>query len=76
MSSREFKGDEKALKEIVICRDGIAIVVNPRNPIKDITLRQVRAVYGGKIRNWKQLGWMRQGDAVTREDKFWHKRRL
>jgi len=69
MSSRELKGDEKALKEIVICRDGIAIVVNPRNPIKDITLRQVRAVYGGKIRNWKQLGWIdRQIDAVTREE--------
>ena len=69
MSSRELKGDEKVLKEIIICHDGIAIVVHPQNPIKDITLEQMRAIYGGKLRNWKQLGWIdRNIDAVTREE--------
>jgi phosphate transport system substrate-binding protein len=69
MSSRELKGDEKILRQIVICHDGIAVVVHPRNPIRDITLEQVRAVYGGKIRNWKALGWIdRNIDAVTREE--------
>jgi len=69
MSSRELKGDEKVLKEIVICHDGIAIVVHPRNPIKNITPEQIRAVYAGKLRNWKQLGWIdRNIDAVTREE--------
>jgi phosphate transport system substrate-binding protein len=62
-------GDEKVLKEIIICRDGIAIVVHPQNPIKDITLEQIRAVYGGGLRNWKHLGWIdRNIDAVTREE--------
>ena len=69
MSSRELKGDEKVLRQIVICHDGIAVVVHPRNPIRDITLEQVRAVYGGRIRNWKALGWIdRNIDAVTREE--------
>ncbi len=69
MSSRELKGDEKRLNEIVICHDGIALVVHPQNPIKDITPDQIRAVYGGSLRNWKQLGWIdRNIDAVTREE--------
>jgi len=69
MSSRELKGDEKILREIIICHDGIAIVVHPQNPIKDITLEQIRAIYGGRLRNWKQLGWIdRNIDAVTREE--------
>ncbi|MGD0229580.1 MAG: phosphate ABC transporter substrate-binding protein [Syntrophorhabdales bacterium] len=69
MSSRELKGDELVLKEIVICRDGIALVVHPKNPIKDITLEQVRAIYSGKLRNWRQLGWIdRNIDTVTREE--------
>lgn len=69
MSSRELKGEETILKEIVICHDGIAVIVNPRNPLREISLEKVRDVYGGKIRNWKELGWIdRNIDAVTREE--------
>jgi len=69
MSSRELKEDEKVLNQIVICHDGIAIVVHPQNPVADITLEQIRAIYGGRLRNWKQLGWIdRNIDAVTREE--------
>ncbi len=69
MSSRDLIGDEKALRQTVICHDGIAIVVHPQNPVADITLEQIRAIYGGKLGNWKQLGWIdRNIDAVTREE--------
>jgi phosphate transport system substrate-binding protein len=69
MSSRELKGDEKTLHEITICHDGIAIVVHPSNPIKDISPDQIKAVYSGKIRNWRELGWINRNiDAVTREE--------
>ncbi len=69
MSSRELKGDELVLKEIPICHDGIALVVHPRNPLKNITLEKVRGIYSGKIRNWKELGWIdRNIDSVTREE--------
>lgn len=69
MSSRELKAEEKVLNEIVICYDGIAIIVNPKNPINNLTLEQVRDIFAGKIRNWKELGWIdRKIDAVTREE--------
>lgn len=69
MSSRELKDDEKVLNEIPICYDGIAIVVNTANPIKDLTIEQVRKIFMGKINNWKELGWIdRKIDAVTREE--------
>jgi phosphate transport system substrate-binding protein len=69
MSSRELKPDEKSLQEIVICYDGIAIAVHPTNPLRYLTMNQVRGIFSGKIRNWKELGWIdRKIDAVTREE--------
>jgi phosphate transport system substrate-binding protein len=69
MSSRELKGDEKTLNAIVICHDAIAVVVNPKNPIVNLTIEQVKGIYSGRVRNWKQLGWIdRNISAVTREE--------
>lgn len=69
MSSRLLKGKEKSLNTITICYDGIAIVVNPRNPISSLSLQQIDDIFSGKIKNWKELGWInRQIDAVTREE--------
>ena len=69
MSSRELKPEEKALKETAICYDGIAIVVNPINPLSSLQLSQVQDIFNGKIKNWKELGWInRKIDAVTREE--------
>ncbi len=69
MSSRELKEDEKKLNEIVICYDGIALVVNPKNSITALSLQQVKDIFNGKISNWKELGWIdRKIDAVTREE--------
>lgn len=56
MSSRELKDDEKTSVEgTIIAYDGIALMVNPKNPVKDITLEQVKDIYTGKITNWKEL---------------------
>ena len=69
MSSRELHADEKKLREITICLDGIAIVVHPKNPLRALTLAQVRDIFSGKITNWRDLGWIdRKIDAVTREE--------
>ena len=69
MSSRELKPDEKSLSEITICLDGIAIAVHPDNPVTSLKLSQVRDIFSGKIKNWKELGWLdRRIDAVTREE--------
>ena len=69
MSSRKLKEDEKVYKEILICYDGISIIVHPSNPVHDISLAEIRKVYSGRIRNWKELGWIdRNIDAVSREE--------
>jgi phosphate transport system substrate-binding protein len=39
-----------------VARDGIAVVVNPANKISNLTMQQVRDIFNGKIRNWKDAG--------------------
>lgn len=69
MSSRELKDDEKVLNRIVICHDGIAVVVHRDNPVTALTLEQIRGIFSGSISNWRQLGWVnRRIDAVSREE--------
>ncbi|MFH1702894.1 MAG: phosphate ABC transporter substrate-binding protein [Nitrospirota bacterium] len=55
-SSRELGEDEKDLKEIVIAWDGIAIIVNPENKIQDISLKQLRDIFAGRMKYWSELG--------------------
>ncbi|MDT8410768.1 MAG: phosphate ABC transporter substrate-binding/OmpA family protein [Wenzhouxiangellaceae bacterium] len=42
--------------EFVIGIDGLAVIVHPSNPIAALSIDQVRAVFSGKIRNWRELG--------------------
>lgn len=39
-----------------IARDGLSIYLNASNPVKELTLAQIRDIYTGRITNWKQLG--------------------
>lgn len=59
-ASREVKSSEKAenpdLKDIKIGSDGIAIVLNKKNPVKSLTKQQVYDIFTGKINNWKDVG--------------------
>ncbi|GAA6152388.1 substrate-binding domain-containing protein [Pseudoteredinibacter isoporae] len=66
MSSRPIKGKEvKKLLELgdmldlkaehVIAIDGIAVVVNPDNPIKKLSVQQIAKVFSGQINDWSQL---------------------
>ncbi|MEI8207093.1 MAG: phosphate ABC transporter substrate-binding protein [Kiritimatiellales bacterium] len=48
--------EAQALTAVVVARDGIAVVVNNANPVKDMTLEQICGIFNGKIRNWKELG--------------------
>ena len=58
LSSRALKDDEKAsgLKETIVALDGIAVIVNPQNPVKDLSLEQIAKIYTGEITNWKDVG--------------------
>jgi phosphate transport system substrate-binding protein len=42
--------------EFIIARDAIAVIVNPENPIDQLTLEEISAIYSGEITNWQQLG--------------------
>lgn len=54
-SSRELKPEEKTVKEFIIAKDGIAIIVNTQNPVEDLTLEQIKEIFSGKITNWKDV---------------------
>lgn len=56
MSSRSLREDELDLWQIEIARDGLVLIVNPKNPIEDLSLDQIRAIYAGTITEWSQLG--------------------
>ena len=43
-------------KEIMVALDGLAVVVNPANPVKELTFDQLADIYVGKIANWKEVG--------------------
>ncbi|QIA66000.1 phosphate ABC transporter substrate-binding protein PstS family protein [Vibrio astriarenae] len=48
--------------------DGLTVVVNPANPVDDLTREQLYKIYKGQITNWKELGGQDQTIAVvTRE---------
>lgn len=39
-----------------IANDGISVIVHKQNKVKNISLAQLKAIYTGKIKNWKELG--------------------
>ena len=69
MSSRELKGDERDLVEIVVARDGLAIIVHPTNPVRGAKVAEIKQIFAGDLRNWKYIGGPdRSITVVTREE--------
>lgn len=58
LSSRNLKDEEaaKGLKATVLALDGIAVIVNPENPVSELSLEQIAKIYTGEITNWSELG--------------------
>lgn len=58
LSSRSLKDEEKAkgLQETVLAYDGIAMIVNPANPVQELDLETIAKIYTGEITNWSQVG--------------------
>jgi phosphate transport system substrate-binding protein len=48
-----------------IANDAIAVIVHKKNPIKDLTLEQLKDIYQGKYTNWADLGWSSGGSIVV-----------
>ena len=69
MASRPIKFSEKMklkaakqeVEEVIIAYDALAVIVNPSNPVSQLTRQQLEAIFRGKITNWKRYarhtGW-------------------
>lgn len=57
LSSRDLKEEEKAdgLNATVLAYDGIAIIVNPENPVTDLDVETIAKIYTGEIANWSEV---------------------
>ncbi|MEW5721780.1 MAG: PstS family phosphate ABC transporter substrate-binding protein [Thermodesulfobacteriota bacterium] len=75
-SSRDLKdkeikmAEEKGVKIVkhVVALDCIVPVVHPSNPVSDLTMEQLKDIYTGKIKNWKELGGPDKPIAVISRD--------
>ena len=56
LASRDLKDDETGVKQITVAKDGIAIIVNPENPVADLTVEQIAQLATGEITNWSEVG--------------------
>lgn len=58
LSSRDLTDEERAagLTGTVLAYDGIAIIVNPENPVKDLSVETIAKIYKGEITNWSEVG--------------------
>ena len=52
----EIPPEAKSLAATTVARDGIAIIVHPGNPVNSLTAEQDRAIFTGRIANWKDVG--------------------
>ncbi len=48
--------EARALRAVVVARDGIALVVHPSNRVKGLSTEQVRDIFNGTMRDWKAFG--------------------
>ncbi len=58
LSSRNLKDSEKesGLTGTVLAYDGIAVIVNPENPVSDLSVETIAKIYTGEITNWSEVG--------------------
>ena len=54
--------------EHVLALDGLAIIVNPSNPVRELTLEQIASIFSGQISNWKDVGGLDQPILILRRD--------
>lgn len=57
-SSRNLKDEEKSsgAVENIVAIDGIAVALDPKNTVADLSKDQLTAIYKGEIKNWSELG--------------------
>ena len=52
----ELPAEATNLTSAIVARDGIAVVINPGNAVANLTRDQIRGIFNGSIKNWKEVG--------------------
>jgi len=71
MKDKEFKvASAKGIQPTphVIALDGLPILVHPSNPVKGLKLEQIRDIYLGNIKNWKEVGGINKKIVIISRD--------
>jgi phosphate transport system substrate-binding protein len=81
MSSRRINPEETAAvtarfntnpqspdNEHVLALDGLAVIVNAANPVKELSLDQIGRIFAGQITNWSDVGGLNRPMSVFRRD--------
>jgi len=72
MSSRDLNKDEKAayskLVATSIAKDGVTIIVNSANPVESLTLAQIKDIYTGTAKSWKDVGGNQEAFEIVGRD--------
>ena len=57
LASRDLKDSETeaGAKATVLAMDGIAVVVNPENPVENLTVDQIKSIYVGEVTTWDEV---------------------
>ena len=55
LASRDLKDSETGVTAITVAKDGIAIIVNPNNPVADLSIEQIAQIFTGEITNWSEV---------------------
>ena len=65
MASRPMKDKEREQMlakykssgvEVTVARDGLTVYLHEKNPVKELTMEQIKKIYLGEIKNWKEVG--------------------
>ena len=56
LASRDLKEEETGVKSTTVAKDGIAIIVNPNNPVANLSVEQIAQLATGEITNWSDVG--------------------
>jgi phosphate transport system substrate-binding protein len=55
-SSRQLNADDPPLVTHLIAIDSLAVIVHQNNPVKDLSLTQIKDIFSGRIRDWAEVG--------------------
>jgi phosphate transport system substrate-binding protein len=65
---KKAKDENLNIKEVTVAYDMIVPIVHPSNPVKNLSLKQLKGIYNGSITNWRQVGGKNETIVVVSRD--------